>query len=371
MNLEAVRQQFPVLARTAYFNTGTAAPWPTPVVEAVEAALRQELALGRASPGGLPDFRPLLIDTRGRLASWVGADPDELALTHSATEGIDIVVWGLDWRPGDEVVTTSIEHRGVLAPLRQLAQRTGVTVAEVDVGVGGPLATLDALHEAIGDRTRLVVLSHVSFSTGARLPIAEIARFAHAAGAQVAVDGAQAVGALPVDVHALDVEYYAFPGQKWLCGPEGTGGLFVRREAQAGLKQTFVGARSGGPAAARYEWGTLFRPGVHGLHAALGFLDGLGREAVFGRIGELTRACGDRLRMMAGIEVITPPTATAGLLNFRVPGADLAACVERFDAAGITLRSVPDTNTLRVSCGFFNAEAEIDCLVETVGGLVT
>ena len=173
MNLDFVRQQFPVLQHTAYLNTGTAAPWSVPVVEAIETALRRELELGRAAPGGLPDFRPLLIETRQRLASWVGADADEIALTHSATEGIDIVVWGMDWQPGDEVVTTLIEHRGVGVPLRHLAQRhPEVTVTEVDVGWGGPLATLDALHEAIGDRTRLVALSHVSFSTGARLPIA-------------------------------------------------------------------------------------------------------------------------------------------------------------------------------------------------------
>src|SRR5205814_1779679 len=128
---------------------------------------------------------------------------------------------------------------------------------------GEQLATLEAIDEALTERTRLVALSHVSFSTGARLPIERIATLAHSVGARVLVDGAQAVGAVPIDVHALDVDYYAWPGQKWLFGPEGTGALYVRRACQADLKATFVGARSGPPGggAGQYEWGTLFRPG--------------------------------------------------------------------------------------------------------------
>jgi len=149
VDLDALRSLIPVTQTTAYLNTGTAAPWSTPVVAAIEHALRRELALGRALPAGLPDFRPLLGETRARLAQWVAADADEVALTHSATEGIDIVAWGLDWQPGDEVITTSIEHRGVLVPLRQLAQRKGVTVRTADVGAGDPAQTQAAIEALI------------------------------------------------------------------------------------------------------------------------------------------------------------------------------------------------------------------------------
>ena len=268
LDLAAVRAELPILAQTAYLNSGTAGPWPRSVVAAIESALRAELVRGRASPAGLPEFRPLLQQTRAWLAECVGADADEIALTHSATEGIDIVVWGLPWQPGDEIVTTSIEHRGVLVPVRAAAERCGLVVRVVDVGHGEPARVLAAVADALTPRTRLVALSHVSFSTGARLDVAALAELAHAQGATLAVDGAQAVGVLPVDVHALGVDFYAFPGQKWLCGPEGTGGLYVARARQATLAATFVGTRSAGPAAAHYEWATLFRPGVHGLHAA-------------------------------------------------------------------------------------------------------
>jgi L-cysteine/cystine lyase len=116
IDLDAIRRQLPVLRQTAYLNSGTAGPWPTPVVNAIGAALAREAELGRTSPRGLPDFPPTLAATRDRLASWVGAESDEMAVTGSTTIGVNIVIWGLDWQPGDEVVTSSIEHRGVLVP---------------------------------------------------------------------------------------------------------------------------------------------------------------------------------------------------------------------------------------------------------------
>jgi L-cysteine/cystine lyase len=366
LDLDALRRQLPVLRQTAYLNTGTAGPWPTPVVEAIGVALAREAELGRASPRGLPDFPPTLRATRERLANWVGAEPDELAVTGSTTIGVNIVVSGLEWRPGDQVMTSSIEHRGVLVPLQRLAARRGVQVHVAEVGTGERETALTAIRAELSERTRLVALSHVSFSTGACLPIAEIARAAHAVGALVLIDGAQAVGAMPVDVDALDVDYYALPGQKWLCGPEGTGGLFVRRARQPELAATFVGTRSAQPGAAGYEYSTLFRPGVHGLLAALDWLEGVGRHTIFDRVAQLADSCDVQLRGIDGVEVITPADARAGLVCFRVSEVDVDACVAQLSADGLTVRSVADTNSLRVSCGFFNTQAEIDRLVAAV-----
>jgi L-cysteine/cystine lyase len=167
-------------------------------------------------------------------------------------------------------------------------------------------------------------------------------------------------------VHELGVDYYAFPGQKWLCGPEGTGGLYVRRTRHAHLQATFVGTRSAGPAATHYEWGTLFRPGVHGLHAALGWLDELGPRAIFGRTREMADYCYQRLAALDRIRMLTPVDARAGLVNVQLPGVDLDACVAQLGDHGITIRAVPDTDALRVSCAFFNTTAEIDRLVRFI-----
>jgi L-cysteine/cystine lyase len=264
------------------------------------------------------------------------------------------------------VVTTSIEHRGVLVPLQHLASRRGVKVRVAEVGFGA--APLEAICANLTSKTRLVALSHVSFSTGACLPIKDVARAAHAVGAAVLVDGAQAVGAIPIEAHDLEVDYYAFPGQKWLCGPEGTGGLYVRQARQAELRATFVGTRSAQPNAAGYEHGTLFRPGIHGLHAALDWLDALGREQIFARTARLAAYCATQLGTVPGVELITPAEARAGLVCFRFAGdADLDACVAYLDECGVSLRSVGETGCLRVSCGFFNTESELDRLVELLG----
>ena len=206
-----------------------------------------------------PDYPPLVRDTRERLAALIGAESDEVALTDSTTHGVNTVVWGLPWQSGDEVVTTDVEHPGILVPLHHLARR---------FGIGLRIVPPAAVRGAISERTRPVALSHVSFSTGAVLPVMEVV----ASGVPVLVDGAQAVGAVPVDVHALGVDFYAFSGQKWLCGPEGTGGLYVRRGSS--LEATFVSTHSlrssggGGrdpsnvtlaDGATRFEGGAFFR----------------------------------------------------------------------------------------------------------------
>ena len=204
----------------------------------------------------------------------------------------------------------------------------------------------------------------MSYSTGARLDIAAVAQHAHEQGAVLVVDGAQAAGALPVDVHALGVDYYAFPGQKWLCGPEGTGGLYVARARQADLDSTYVGMRSSGQGAARHEWATLFRPGVHGLHAALAWRTHLGVATIHQRIAQLADYARAELDRAVAGAVITPPDGGAGLLHVRVPVDSLDACVADLTTAGVTVRSVPDTSTVRLSCGFFNTRGEIDRAVD-------
>jgi L-cysteine/cystine lyase len=237
-------------------------------------------------------------------------------------------------------------------------------VRTADVGAGDSDQTVSAIAGAMTQRTRLIALSHVSFSTGACLPIKQIAALAHSAGAHLLVDGAQAVAAIPVDVRDLDVEYYAFPGQKWLCGPEGTGGLYVRRESQTALQPTFVSIRTDhAVAAARYEYSTVFRPGIHGLHAALGWLDSLGREAIFRRTSELATYCYQRVSALPGIEPLTPREALAGIVNLCFSNdVDLDGVVTSLQDERVTVRSIPDTRSLRVSCAFFNTVEEIDAL---------
>src|SRR5690606_34476019 len=150
-------------------------------------AIDAEATQGRSRIDGYVEFLQVQEEDRRRLAEWVHADPDEIAITHHTTEGMNIVIWGLPWRDGDEVVTTTIEHPGALVPLYQLHHRRGCTIRFADVGEGDAETVLRALRRAIGPRTRLVVLSHVSYSTGALLPLKEIVDLCHERGVQVLV----------------------------------------------------------------------------------------------------------------------------------------------------------------------------------------
>ena len=382
--LQAVRAALPATSASIYLNTGTAGPLPVAVTDTLRTVIAGEADKGRSNTAAFAAFQEVTSADRRRLAAWVHADPDEIALTHNTSEGMNIVTWGLDWRPGDEALTTTVEHEGGLVPLYHLHHRRGVSLRFVELGEGDPAEALSALRQALTPRTRLFVLSHVSFSTGTCWPLAEMVALCHDHGVQVLVDGAQSVGAIDVDMHALGVDYYAFSGQKWLCGPEGTGALYVARHRQAELEPTYVGYNSINmaaylttdphslalaPGARRYEMGTLFRPGIHAQAAGLAWLQEEVTPAfVFSRIERLSAYCLDRVAAESSFRLVTPRDAHAGLVNFTVDGlgSDVIPCVNQLAEEGITLRYIPDNLALRLSSGFFNTEAEIDQALDAV-----
>lgn len=211
--LASLRAQFPVVNRLAYLNAGTNGP----IAEAATAAVRAQAELEeRDGRGGMPFFEVFLAQVerlRTGYAAYLNAAPGDVALTTSTTDGVSRVLLALDLRPGDEILTSDEEHPGVYGPL--VAQRArGVTIRT---------APLAELADAIGPATRLVVCSHVSWRSGAYAPTAALA----AAPPLVLLDGAQGIGAVPTDVGALGADFYAGAGQKWLCGPAGTGMLWI------------------------------------------------------------------------------------------------------------------------------------------------
>lgn len=212
-----LRDEFPVLERGAYLNAGTCGPVPQRARDAAQAALDRELVQGRA---GRDHFEAVLgqqEELRRRVAELLRCAPGEIALTHSTTDGINTVLSGLDFAPGDEVVTSNEEHPGLLAPLAGLAQRRGVRVRAV------PFADLPG---EPSPATKLIACSHVSWVNG---QVADTAALA-ATGLPVLLDGAQGLGAIRLSPHELGCAFYAASGQKWLCGPQGTGYLWIAPE---------------------------------------------------------------------------------------------------------------------------------------------
>jgi L-cysteine/cystine lyase len=371
--LSAIREEFPVFERLAYLNTGTSGPLARRTVRAITAQTERQLLQGRSSfKVFLEEYFPLLDDLRARFGRLLGADADEIALTHHTTEGMNVAIWGLNWHAGDEIITTTEEHDGASLPVYLAARRQGLTLRVVDVG-SDDADIVERLARAITPRTRLVVVSHVFFKTGTVLPVAEIADAAHRAGALLAVDGAQSAGAIPIDVHALGVDAYAIPGQKWLCGPEGLGALYVRRDRVTELSPTFVGFFSlrdftayddsgyfiPAPGARRYEVGTVFWPALLGMLASLQWMeDELGYDAIYDQGAAVTRRCRQMLAEVPGL-TIHSPARYAGLTSFSVDGLDPMATALALAETGVVIRSVHAPDLLRVSTGFYNDESDV------------
>lgn len=223
-----------------YLNAGTFGPLPACVPAAMQERMQQEWQNGRLGASGYEGMRTIYDDARRGAAQILNADVDEIALTDNTGEGLNIISFGIDWHEGDEVITTNHEHFSLLAPLYQLRDRYGVTIRFVDIGEKGDRPVLKAIADLVTPRTRLISFSHVSWLTGARLNISEVGYMGREWGIPVLIDGAQSAGAIPLDMHALNIDFYAIPMQKWLCGPDGTGALYARRGALSYVKSTYV-----------------------------------------------------------------------------------------------------------------------------------
>ncbi len=306
-------------------------------------------------------------------------DASEVALTHNTTEGVNIALMGIDWRPGDEIITSRAEHPGVLNPAYLLRQRYGVRIRMTGIGLPGH-DDLAELRQALSPRTRAVALSHVSWSSGVVLPIRALADATHAAGALFICDAAQSCGMVPSDVDALGVDAYACSGQKWLCGPDGTGALYIRHDRMPDIQQSYMGyfgVRHGmsdeeghfvPPAnASRYQAATLYPASVVGLSASIRWIaQEVGWDWAYQRIATLGAACYDALAALDGVTILTPRDQMAGLIHFNVAGIAPAALVERMATQGVVARPTPAPLAVRVATGFYTTHDDIARLVAAI-----
>lgn len=375
--VEAVREHLPATDRTGYFNAGTNGPLPDVVVETMTAAARRELEAGRIGPGVYDDIKASWQRLRDRFASIFGADTGEIALTRSTTEGVNIALLGINWQRGDEVVTTNLEHPGIVTPLALVAHRFGVTIRCADIG-NGEGDVLAAIAKTLTNRTRVIALSHLMWSTGAVLPLNDIADLAHDRGILVVVDAAQAAGQIPVNLHETGVDAYAISGQKWLCGPSGTGALYIRRDRQSSFQPTYIRAGASditgyllpAPGALRYEIGEFYTPALLGQEAGLIWLqEEVGLSWMYDRIAALGRRCWDGLSRVSRVTVMTPRDCMAGLVCFQVSGMHPRDVMDALQPRGFTIRYVeyqPGPTVARVSASWWNTEAEVDGLIAAV-----
>lgn len=382
--IATIRAELPAVEQVVYLNSGTCGPLPVRSHAALTTAAEAELSQGRIDLATFARKTMLMDATRTQIAALLHCDPLEVALTHNTTEGINIGLLGLDWQPGDEIVTGTTEHEGVLNPVALLRHRFGVTVHLTDIGL--PQADpVRELQRVLTPRTKAVALSHVSWATGMMLPLRALADVAHAAGALMICDAAQACGMVPAHVYDLGVDVYACSGQKWLCGPDGTGAVFIRQDRWETIHQTYMGypglkARMNrtdavftpGDGARRYEALALYGPAVNAWNTTLAWLaDEVGWEWVFQRIQSLGRYCYNVLAHIPGVQVYTPYEAMAGLVHFSVDGMAAPQIAEQLRTQGILIRNTPEPELCRVSTGFYNTEAELDRLAAAIQAMIS
>src|SRR3954449_4508374 len=355
----SLRAEFPVLAERAYLNAGTCGPLPRKALHAVADVLARAAVEGR-SRAYMESMLALRDRQRAAYADRLGAEATDVALTTCTSEGVVRVLAGLDLGPGDEVLTAPDEHPGLLGPLGTLHDRRGVEIRTV------PFADLA---DAVGPKTRLVACSHVSWVTGAVRPpgLAQLGP-----DVPVLLDGAQGVGAVPIDVAALDCAFYAGSGQKWLCGPVGTGMLWIApgwRDQVAPVGATYMNLAEparGLESALHADARSHDSPAISAEASACAVtahevLAEFGWDAVYERARTLAATLADRLR--AAGRVVAPRGDTT-LVSWE--DSDPEATRDRLAGAGVLIRNLPGTRYLRASVGAWNDEGDLERLLEAL-----
>jgi L-cysteine/cystine lyase len=359
MTFEEARAQFPVFERYAYLNAGTNGPLPRATVEAMAAFNRRDLEQGRGGKAYFEEVLALRERAREALAGVLEVASEKVALVSSTTNACNVVLAGLELTAEDEIVTTDVEHFGLIGPL--LASPAKVRVAHLRDSA--PEEGPHLVSEQVTSRTKLIALSHVSWVTGNSLLPSELPRRPEL---PILVDGAQSAGACRTGADEFD--FYTVSGQKWLCGPDSTGALYVRdperlrvalptymSQAAYDIEESFTPK----PGAPRFD-SVWHAPGtLAGLLAALEAAPEWRDE----RTRELAVYCRERL-VDAGYEVVTAPKQ-AGLVSFAVSGDPVEAAARLYEA-GVIVRDVPGTGWLRASCGWWTSEDDVQRLLSAL-----
>ncbi|MBI4297584.1 MAG: aminotransferase class V-fold PLP-dependent enzyme [Chloroflexi bacterium] len=385
MDIVEIRKAIPATQKVIYLNTGWSGPSPARVVERIKEWLELESQEGPTSRHVLEASHQTVQEAREAVADLLGVSAEEIALMQNTTQGINIVINGLTWRPGDEMVTTDLEHPAVIVPSYFLGKRRRVKVKVVDLmDVQDEGAILDRLEAAISPRTQLICLSHIMYTDGLRLPLARIQALAHSRGIPVLVDGAQSAGQMPLDLRALDCDFYSLPGHKWLLGPDGTGALFIRKELIPQVRAVNVGhwsvasverqssLRETPGEIRKFEVSTTSSALWAGLATTIAFHQFVGPQMVWERVLALSSLLCRELAAVPGARVLSPrgQGLASGLVTFSLEGVEPKEVVDYlWQRCQAVARTVAYPAGVRFSTAFFNTEEEIGKVVECLKGL--
>ena len=397
LDVEAVRRDFPILERRindrplVYLDSGASSQKPLAVIEAERQYYLHSHANIHRGVYVLSEESTLAYEqAHEQVGQFINAAWDEVIFTKNTTESLNLVAyaWGLnELQAGDEVVTTVMEHHSNIVPWQQVARRTGATVRYIGVTPQGQL-DMEQAAQLIGPRTKLVSVTHVSNVLGAINPVVELGQMAHAQGAVFCVDGAQSIPHMPVDVQAIDCDFFAFSGHK-MCGPTGIGGLYGKRELLLRMEPfLFGGDMINEVSLEGATWNDLpwkFEAGTPpiaegiGLGAAVQYLQGLGMQAVQDYEHHLVREAMAQLSAVQDIDIYGPDAeARGGVIAFNLQGAHAHDVASILDQYGVAIRAghhcaMPLMRELgingacRASLYMYNTVDEIHALIEALG----
>jgi len=375
---DEIRTHYLFEDKLVMMNNGTVGPMPKPVYNTLIRYFKYQVQ----NPYDVYNFLPGGKEgVRNKLAEFIKASPDEVALTSNTTEGVNLVANGLDLKAGDEVLVSNLEHPGAINPWRLKAKRTGVVIKEIPLGL--PPKSVEEIVRAFAaattPKTKIISVGHTVYVSGLITPVRELSKMAHEKGIPILADSAHGLGMLNLNMKELGVDFFASSPYKWLGAPTGVGLLYVRKEAQDKLWPTIV---SDGwdttPNARKFDpKGQRADALVYALGEAIDFVNHIGQERVERRIKALAAYLKQGLSKIPGVKINTPMDAylSGGLTAFSVDGVDLNKIVdyvrEKYNLVIRTIGSAEAGNLgVRVSTPMYVSTREIDLLLEGISTLV-
>ncbi|MBE9056673.1 aminotransferase class V-fold PLP-dependent enzyme [Sphaerospermopsis sp. LEGE 08334] len=374
------RQKFPALGNKIYFNYGGQGPMPQGAMDAIS---QTQAHIQEIGPFGAEAYRwisPQMQSVREAIASTLNVPSDTITLTGNVTIGCNIGMWGIDWQAGDHLLLSDCEHPGVIATAQEISRRFAVEVSTCPL-----MATLNEgdtvsiIAENLRPNTRLVVLSHVLWNTGQVLPIDKITEICRKNNSLLLVDAAQSVGVLPLNLTELGVDFYAFTGHKWLCGPAGVGGLYVRPQSREQLQPTFIGLDgvitnnqaqpiNWQPDGRRYEVSTLATPLYIALKEAIAIHHQWGTaEERYQQICSNSEYLWQKLIELSNVKCLKNSPPQSGLVSFVLTNNQPSLKLVQFlESQKILTRTIANPNCIRVSVHYLTLESEIDQLITAI-----
>ncbi|WP_016873531.1 aminotransferase class V-fold PLP-dependent enzyme [Chlorogloeopsis fritschii PCC 9212] len=380
--LHLYRQQFPALANKTYFNYGGQGPMPKASMDAITQAQAYIQEIGPFGNAVGKWIGQEVKATRIAIASELTVQPETITITENVTVGCNIAMWGIEWQAGDHLLLSDCEHHSVVAIAQEISRRYSVEVTTCPLmptlNEGDPVAVI-AQH--LRPNTRLVVLSHILWNTGQVLPLDKIVEKCRDNNSLLLIDAAQSVGSLPLNLTELGVDFYAFTGHKWLCGPAGIGGLYVSPEIRTSLKPTFVGWRSiitdsqgmpvdWQPNGQCYEVATSDYPLYAGLREAIAIHQKWGTaEERYQQICRNSEYMWQRLRTLPDVHLLRTSPPESGLVSFQLTQSKPHShpqLVNFLESQGLFIRIIANPNCVRACVHYFTLKSEIDQLVEGI-----